>query len=795
MNKNGLGERMIENIEECDFLTGGLNRQGFLTQARIKINEWDSCDGLAIMLFNINGFKAINELFGISGGDELLKVVYRYFLKSSLHPLLVARMEGDSFACLVEQKQIDYAKLPALCEGSFTKNKKTIHIDVRCGIYLIEDYRLSVTRMCDYAKLAMRNIEDGFAKSYKVFDGDMRTQYLMQAELQGKVLSALERKEFEVYYQPVFEARTGELVMAEALVRWNYPDKRLLFPNEFVSILEKNGHISKVDYFVYHEVKRFVEERLLKQQRVVPVSINLSWRDFYNEEMMQIISHKINKNSMDNPYTLFELTESSYTALLECADESMDHLRKAGVQLILDDFGSGQSSLGMVQEHTFSIVKLDVGLVQRLGTGAHVKSIVHSLIDMFHHMGTKVVAVGVEKKEQMDFLVRHECDYIQGNYCARAMKQEAFAQLLDEKKVQDVSYIEKKHFDFTDLVNVDMLQQMQNSFAKMSNMAALTVAADGKQITASSNTTAFCKQLMLSSEDSRKRCASCNQKWVEKAFEEGKCCTYECHAGLMNFIVPLGAGNENLAYFIGGQYLQDEIDYEKYRTIAKKMCIDEDVFFSLLKQVPRINQENVEHAMDFLYSTANIVSDIAYSKHLLDVSNGMLQDKNLELDYLANYDKLTHLSNRHHMQSFLEEYEKSGKEYCVVISDVDSFKKVNDTYGHACGDEVLATISKITLEELGDKCVPCRWGGEEFLYLMYGEKERVVAIVDSLRKVIENTSTLYGEYEVGVTVTFGVAESHEDASIQRLISIADQRLYYGKQHGKNQVVSESAGDE
>ncbi len=156
---------------------------------------------------------------------------------------------------------------------------------------------------------------------------------------------------------------------------------------------------------------------------------------------------------------------------------------------------------------------------------------------------------------------------------------------------------------------------------------------------------------------------------------------------------------------------------------------------------------------------------------------------------MANHDMLTKLSNRHHIQIFCQQYAQSGKPYCVIIGDIDNFKSVNDTYGHSCGDVVLSTIADLIKNNLPDTAVPCRWGGEEFLILIYGDTASAVSVMETVRERIESTAISYDENTLHITMTFGIAFCEERADIEKLITLADERLYYGKNHGKNQIVN------
>lgn len=173
----------------------------------------------------------------------------------------------------------------------------------------------------------------------------------------------------------------------------------------------------------------------------------------------------------------------------------------------------------------------------------------------------------------------------------------------------------------------------------------------------------------------------------------------------------------------------------------------------------------------------------------MEITTELLRIKNEALDFLANYDELTKLRNRHTMAKIFHEYEESKEAFCVVLGDIDDFKKVNDTYGHSCGDQVLIEISEILRYAVGNDGIVCRWGGEEILILLKMQKEQGLLKIESIRETVEGFCIKYDDNKVNVTMTYGFTYDKEAVNVEKLVALADDRLYYGKKHGKNQVVS------
>lgn len=192
----------------------------------------------------------------------------------------------------------------------------------------------------------------------------------------------------------------------------------------------------------------------------------------------------------------------------------------------------------------------------------------------------------------------------------------------------------------------------------------------------------------------------------------------------------------------------------------------------------------------FNFVMCSVIIAIFASIYIYEMHNSMnsLKEKNDELNFLANYDALTKLRNRHHISDVFHIYEKGTSPFCVILGDIDDFKRINDTYSHDCGDKVLVSIANIISSNVGDKGVVCRWGGEEILIILSGKNEECLDLMEKIRLMIQNQRLSFGYKEIKVTMTFGFADYSEAMNIEKLVSIADSRLYYGKKNGKNQIV-------
>lgn len=424
----------ITEFSEKDVLTGGYNRRGFIRITERLLNEVPDRTKYAVLFFNVKNFKAVNELFGVESGDVVLQNIFRTLTHSKLSPVITARVESDHFVCLVENKNLDFEELTSVCDNKFVKDGKCMNLIIRCGIFYVEEKPMKISGMIDRAKLAKRYITDEYVQPYMVYDHSMQVAYIDKAKLAGELQEGVAKEQFKVYYQPVIDTKTGKIASAEALIRWIHPDKGFISPALFIPALEENGHISELDFYVLKKVWQFINDRCENNKFVVPISVNLSWMDFYDEIMMEKILKEMDRfreNGREH-MARFEITETSYAAIRENRSGILESLRIKNAKILLDDFGSGFSSFGMLQDYDFDILKIDMSFIRKIGENPKTKSIVHSIIGMAHEIGIKTVAEGVETEEQVSFLRQSGCDYIQGYYYSKPLPEEEFVEFLEK---------------------------------------------------------------------------------------------------------------------------------------------------------------------------------------------------------------------------------------------------------------------------------------------------------------------------------------------------------------------------
>ena len=418
---------------EKDPLTGYLNRSGFLRKTEHILKKNADQYQFAVIYFNIRKFSGLNDVYGYENGDKIIRSYMDRIQNSVLRPLALGRVSADRFHALVDVKNLELSELGKLLQYPVRIRGEQVEIYGRCGIYyILEHCDLDVSQMCDLAKMAKNKISNQYMQPYEIYQEDMKTEYGQKNLALLNLEKALEQEEFVVCYQPVVDGQTGEIVSAEALVRWNSSGAEPMVPSVFVPELEDSGYITKLDTYIDQTVHRFQEERYCQEKRMVPVAVNLSRMDLMDGRMTERIFTEIQETKVPKQYFRYEIIESACTIISTQGEEFLESLRQQGVQIFLDDFGTGVSTFETVRDYTFDALKLDMGFVKKIGKDQKSDAIVVSIIDLAHRMGMKVVAEGIENQQQSDFLRAHGCDYLQGFYYYKPMSAEEFSKFLDK---------------------------------------------------------------------------------------------------------------------------------------------------------------------------------------------------------------------------------------------------------------------------------------------------------------------------------------------------------------------------
>ncbi|MEG0877958.1 MAG: EAL domain-containing protein [Oscillospiraceae bacterium] len=422
----------LEHIAYVDEVTGCKNFTKFKLDAAKLLREYPH-QQYAIVSMDINKFKVINDIFGHNSGNSVLLYFARILSKNVMPDETFCRLSADNFILLLKYKSeediIAWINSVSKSVRSYIDSYK---IDICTGVYPISDDSHEIDVICDRA-----NISRGIAKkqndvSYHFFKEKNRLDILSEQDVENVMESALQNKEFEVYLQPKVRISTGDIVGAEALVRWNRGSIGLVPPSDFIPLFEKNGFIRKLDLYMFESVCEIMSKwySLDIGKLIVPVSVNISRVHLSDKNLAGELLAIANKHRIPAQLLEIELTESAVFLDGENMIEIMQNIKDAGFLISIDDFGSGYSSLSTLKDLPVDFVKIDKIFLDCAVNDTKGGKILESIISMTKWLGLSIVAEGVETQEQCNFLKGAGCDIVQGYFYSRPLPIEQFEEMV-----------------------------------------------------------------------------------------------------------------------------------------------------------------------------------------------------------------------------------------------------------------------------------------------------------------------------------------------------------------------------
>ena len=435
-------QQHLKHLASFDALTGLPNRTLFFQNLRESIElAQDKAWRVAVLFITLDRFKIVNDSLGPALGDELLRQFSERLVRVRGQRGSVGRLGGDEFALVLSmtrEQQDEAAHLANEIRESlrlpFDLHGQQAAMTASIGIAMYPDDAVDPDTLVKYADTAMVRAKEAGRDGYRFFTAGMNVQVLARLGLEVALRGALESNQFVLHYQPKLDLTTGRVCGVEALLRWNRPGQALVYPAEFVPVLEETGMVVRVGEWIIDEVCRQIAAWHAQGVREVRVAVNVSSRQFVEGDLEAVVRAAIERHAIEPGMLELELTESALMTNAERTIEVLERLKALGIRIAIDDFGTGYSSLAYLKRFPIDKLKIDIAFVRDIVTNPDDAAIALAIISMAHSLHMQVIAEGVETRAQMAYLRRHRCDEIQGFHFSRALPPDALARLIRENR-------------------------------------------------------------------------------------------------------------------------------------------------------------------------------------------------------------------------------------------------------------------------------------------------------------------------------------------------------------------------
>lgn len=422
-----------EDIPENDEINTVLKRIGKLNRFRRNVNNllYSSEKEIGFIQFDIRKFKIVNDLYGEKFGDEILDFIIQQLAQVCHSEQFFINLRSDVFMVVTEYDReielVDFIKSLDARIGRY----KDVKIQMSYGVYTVEDKRMELRQMEDRAAMARKAAKNNILSNIVYYKEQFKESLYNRKFIEENMQAAISERQFIMYLQPKYSIAKNEIIGAEALVRWKHPERGMIYPNQFIPIIEENGFVKKVDYYIWEEACRFIKRCEDEGISSCPVSVNMSRIHLKDDDCINVLSEMIERSGITKSLLELEITE---TADDQQVSKKAMQLKNQGFSLLMDDFGSGYSSLNVLLETPFDVIKLDKKFMENMMVSVKGRLILEQVVSMADRLDLGLLAEGVETKDQIELLSRIGCDQVQGYYFAKPMPEEEFFELLKKQR-------------------------------------------------------------------------------------------------------------------------------------------------------------------------------------------------------------------------------------------------------------------------------------------------------------------------------------------------------------------------
>ena len=413
---------------EFDDLTGVFTRQAFFHHAQKILQDNPDID-FTLAISDIQDFTLVKERYGMKVANDLLLRNVALLRKAQVENYVFGRYDDNQFIVMAPSSE-RYAEIRKQRRGRLTIPLPEEGVAVlKFGVKRSIEHDVSIKEHCRHVLMALDTIKHVYGVNYALFDENMQKYYDRRIAIERSMVKALENGDFQIFYQPKHDSRTGELVGAEALVRWTHPEFGFLSPAEFIPVFEQTGFISEVDFYAWKRTCMNQREWQDKGLRIVPISVNCSRSELLQNDFLHKWFKPLKDSALSSQYMHLEVTESLFTEHFDKLSEVLRECQQRGVKIELDDFGTGYSSLSMFQLLPLDIIKFDMAFVKGLDSPRQAR-VMAACVRLVHNLGLKSIAEGVETSRQLEKVKEMGIDAVQGYYYSRPLPKAEFEQYL-----------------------------------------------------------------------------------------------------------------------------------------------------------------------------------------------------------------------------------------------------------------------------------------------------------------------------------------------------------------------------
>lgn len=722
------------NQVQYDQLTGLYSKEFFYQKTKEILTLYPERN-YDIICSDIENFKLFNDVFGTSAGDNLLMNLADMLRDRVGEWGICGRFTGDKFVCLLEHLVEYNDELFSQINTQINALSSVRNIVMKWGIYSVTDRSLPIEKMCDRALLATGSIKGKYGKHFARYDDELRSKLLREQSITDSMEPALTEGQFEIYLQPKYRIRDNTLAGAEALVRWNHPQWGLQSPALFIPLFEQNGFITRMDQYIWEQACAALRDWKDKGYPVIPVSVNVSRADIYNENLTDILLRIIHKYDLPPSLLHLEITETAYTENPGQIIETVTNLRKLGFVIEMDDFGSGYSSLNMLNQMPIDILKLDMKFIQSETAKPVNQGILRFIMNLARWMNLSVVAEGVETKEQLERLREIGCDYVQGYYFSKPMPRKNFEELIKNM----ISEAEKDC-------------STQNSLPSH-HMSQIILVADEDDAYRSETAKTFAGRYRV------------------------------VQAGdISEALARIAQYSGELAAIILSLTLKVQDQISVLDILQREKALWNIPVIATAPADAKLEERALEMGIDDFAGKPHSQTSL-WKRVMRAIDINAMRRREFILQDEASRDHLTGLLNRRGLEAAVKALHKEDMPLAAYLIDLDNLKYINDTFGHMEGDRLLTEFAALLRMHTRGSDILSRFGGDEFLLLI----KQMHSETHALKKGLEicgriQKICLGGRYCPACSIGIAIWDGEEP--MLEMIKRADQALYRAKVDNK-----------